>query len=126
MATILNIEKQLPKIKNLLILSEIDLFRNIEIFVDDVEDFNDNQLETLIIGAKISKDTHPEFNEMGKLIIEIGSNFDKIMEKIGFDRYGNIKKPSEGNLRYRGSMVLGVNYDYEDQEINIIFNCMFG
>lgn len=118
------IELQIPVVKNLMYLTEKETFGDVDVTLDDY-DYDENGLYSVIIRFEFSTFTNPDFNSIADTLTHISEKVDKVLKKVSFDLNGKLKKPEVSDINYSGSMVLSMEFIYDDEELRITFHSMF-
>lgn len=118
------IESQIPIVKNLMYLTEKETFGDADVLLDDY-DYDENGLYSVIIRVEFSTFTHPDFSSIADTITHVSEKVDNVLQKVSFDLNGKLKKPEVSDINYSGSMVLSMEFIYDDEELRIIFHSMF-
>ena len=118
------IESQIPIVKNLMYLTEKETFGDVDVTLDDY-DYDKNGLYSVIIRVEFSTFTNPDFSSIADTLTHISEKIDNILQKVSFDLNGKLKKPEVSDINYSGSMVLSMEFIYDDEELKITFHSMF-
>lgn len=118
------IESQIPTVKNLMYLTEKETFGDVDVTLDDY-DYDENGLYSVIIRVEFSTFTHPDFNSIADTLTHISEKIDNVLQKVSFDLNGKLKKPEVSDINYSGTMVLSMEFIYDDEELRITFHSMF-
>lgn len=117
-----NLKDSLGKIKNLIYLSDPEVFGLPEVSLVDY-DIGDTELYMVLIGVKLKVETYSEF-ELSLVInslTKVKNKLTLIMDKISFDNDGILKPKSQsGNVMFSHSMLVDtINFSHRDDEIII-------
>ena len=118
------LESQIPIVKNLMYLTEKETFGDVDVTLDDY-DYDKNGLYSVIIRVEFSTFTNPDFSSIADTLTHISEKIDNILQKVSFDLNGKLKKPEVSDINYSGSMVLSMEFIYDDEELKITFHSMF-
>ena len=118
------LESQIPIVKNLMYLTEKETFGDVDVRLDDY-DYDKNGLYSVIIRVEFYTFTHPDFSSIADTLTHISEKTDNILQKVSFDLNGKLKKPEVSDINYSGSMVLSMEFIYDDEELKITFHSMF-
>ena len=118
------LESQIPIVKNLMYLTEKETFGDVDVRLDDY-DYDKNGLYSVIIRVEFSTFTNPDFSSIADTLTHISEKIDNILQKVSFDLNGKLKKPEVSDINYSGSMVLSMEFIYDDEELKITFHSMF-
>ena len=118
------IESQIPTVKNLMYLTEKETFGDVDVTLDDY-DYDKNGLYSVIIRVEFSTFTNPDFSSIADTLTHISEKIDNVLQKVSFDLNGKLKKPEVSDINYSGTMVLSMEFIYDDEELRITFHSMF-
>lgn len=118
------IESQIPIVKNLMYLTEKETFGDVDVTLDDY-DYDKNGLYSVIIRVEFSTFTNPDFSSIADTLTHISEKIDNVLQKVSFDLNGKLKKPEVSDINYSGTMVLSMEFIYDDEELRITFHSMF-
>jgi hypothetical protein len=119
------LESQIPIVKNLIYLTEKETFGDIDISLDDLDYDKKGNLYSAMIMGEFSVFINPDFDSMAGTLTQISRKIDNVFQKVSFDLNGKLKKPEVGDINYSGTMLLKMDFSYDDEELRITFNSMF-
>jgi hypothetical protein len=123
-----NVLKTLPKIKNLIYLSEPALIGLPKLsFID--YDYNEEEgLTMVLIQVSFSVETDPMLKEIVDHLNEIENKLTNIMNKVSFDENGNLfsAKVGKGLINTGTALVSKLNFSHRSEEIELELDFMFG
>jgi hypothetical protein len=118
------LESQIPIVKNLIYLTEKETFSDIDISLDDL-DYDENGLYSVIIRVEFSISTNPDYNSIADTLTHVSEKIDNVLQKVSFNLNGKLKKPEVSDINYSGTMVLSMQFTYDDEELRITSHSMF-
>jgi hypothetical protein len=118
------LESQIPIVKNLIYLTEKETFGDIDISLDDL-DYDENGLYSVIIRVEFSISTNPDYNSIADTLTHVSEKIDNVLQKVSFNLNGKLKKPEVSDINYSGTMVLSMQFTYDDEELRITSHSMF-
>lgn len=122
-----NVLKTLPKIKNLIYLSEPALIGLPKLsFID--YDYNEEGLSMVLIQVSFSVTTDPMLGEILDHLYEIQNKLMSIMNKISFDENGNLfsAKVGKGLTNSGVALVSRLEFSHRSEEIELELDFMYG
>lgn len=122
-----NVLKTLPKIKNLIYLSEPALIGLPKLsFID--YDYNEEGLSMVLIQVSFSVTTDPMLGEILDHLYEIQNKLMSIMNKISFDENGNLfsAKVGKGLTNSGVALVSKLEFSHRTEEIELELDFMYG
>ena len=122
-----NVLKTLPKIKNLIYLSEPALIGLPKLsFID--YDYNEEGLIMVLIQVSFSVETDPMLGEILDHLYEIQNKLMSIMNKISFDENGNLfsAKVGKGLTNSGVALVSKLEFSHRTEEIELELDFMYG
>jgi hypothetical protein len=118
------LESQIPIVKSLIYLTEKETFSDIDISLDDL-DYDENGLYSVIIRVEFSISTNPDYNSIADTLTHVSEKIDNVLQKVSFNLNGKLKKPEVSDINYSGTMVLSMQFTYDDEELRITSHSMF-
>lgn len=122
-----NVLKTLPKIKNLIYLSEPALIGLPKLsFID--YDYSEEGLSMVLIQVSFSVTTDPMLGEILDHLYEIQNKLMSIMNKISFDENGNLfsAKVGKGLTNSGVALVSRLEFSHRSEEIELELDFMYG
>lgn len=121
-----NIKKTIPKIKNLIYLSEPNLIGLPDVKLVDY-DYSEEGLIMVLIQVSFKVDTDQTLSGIINHLNDIDTKLNQLMDKISFDENGNLFSAKVGRgLTNNGiSLVTKLEYTFRGEEIDLELDFMF-
>lgn len=121
-----NIKKTIPKIKNLIYLSEPNLIGLPDVKLVDY-DYSEEGLIMVLIQVSFKVDTDQILSGIIDHLSDIDTKLNQLMNKISFDENGNLfsAKVGKGLTNNGMSLVSKLEYTFRGEEIDLELDFMF-
>lgn len=122
-----NVRKTLPKIKNLIYLSEPTLIGLPEVSLIDY-DYSDEGLIMILIQVSFSVETDSMLRDIVDHLNEIENKLTNIMNKVSFDENGNLfsAKVGKGLTNSGIALVSKIEFSHRSEMLALELDFMFG
>lgn len=124
------LKAQLPKIKNLIYLSESGFYDNVNVELADweVNNSKDRKLVTVILTIILTVYADEDFSSMVSLLDDIETKIHRTLDRVAFNQEGLLTRP-DGNetVSFTGGVLLHKLHfsTMEDGELEVGVDCMF-
>lgn len=119
-----NLRDSINKIKNLIYLSDPNLFGLPETSLEDL-DVVSGRLEMVLINFKFLIYSEQDLTEVLSTLTEFKEKLFAVLYKISIDSQGNLKPKSKAELFLVGCLVGNISYTHRDDHITIDVDMMF-
>ena len=124
------LKAQLPKIKNLIYLSESGFYENVNVELSDweVNNSKDRKLITVILTITLTVYADEDFSSMVSLLDHIETKVHQILDKASFNDEGLLVRPVDNEtVSFTGGVLLhDLHFSImKDGKLEVGIDCMF-
>ena len=122
------LKAQLPKIKNLIYLSESGFFDDVNVELSDWEVNNSKKLITVILTITLTVYADEDFSSMVSLLDHIETKVHQILDKASFNDEGLLVRPVDNEtVSFTGGVLLhDLHFSImKDDKLEVGIDCMF-
>ena len=122
------LKAQLPKIKNLIYLSESGFFDDVNVELSDWEVNNSKKLITVILTITLTVYADEDFSSMVSLLDHIETKVHQILDKASFNDEGLLVRPVDNEtVSFTGGVLLhDLHFStMKDGKLEVGIDCMF-
>lgn len=122
------LKAQLPKIKNLIYLSESGFFDDVNVELSDWEVNNSKKLITVILTITLTVYADEDFSSMVSLLDHIETKVHQILDKASFNDEGLLVRPVDNEtVSFTGGVLLhDLHFSImKDGKLEVGIDCMF-
>jgi len=121
------LKTQLPKIKNLIYISESGFYNDVKVELADSEVHN-SKLTTVILTLTLTVYADDDFSSMVSLLDNIETKIHQILDRVAFNEEGLLGGPVDNKtISFTGGVLLhDLHFSiFEDGELEVGIDCMF-
>jgi hypothetical protein len=121
------LKSQLPKIKNLIYLSESGFYDSVNVELGDWDGRN-NKLGMVILTITLTVYADEDFSSMISLLYDIETKIHQVLNKVSFNDEGKLVRPNEDEtVTFTGGVLLhDLHFStMEDGLLEVGVDCMF-